>query len=85
MASPTLFLFPGEGAHSADTDIALLKCSPSWGAVEEAVKCVVPNVKGLDGFLAERETGSTPHAASQTRLTRLARCSCRVLHEYMTL
>lgn len=45
-----LFLFPGEGAHSSTTDLSVLKCSPSWGAVEDAVKAVVAE-GSLDAFL----------------------------------
>eukprot|EP01049_Picozoa_sp_SAG25_P008346 SAG25_NODE_742_length_5598_cov_36.107110_2_plen_132_part_00 len=50
--APVLFLFPGEGAHSSDTDIAFLKCSPSWNAVEDAVKTVVPEMGSLQSYLA---------------------------------
>lgn len=50
--APVVFLFPGEGAHSSDTEIAFLKCSPSWSAVEDAVKTVVPEVDSLQAWLA---------------------------------
>ncbi|CAK8997635.1 unnamed protein product [Durusdinium trenchii] len=36
--SPRVFLFCGEGAHSAETDIACLKLSRSWPAVEDALQ-----------------------------------------------
>ena len=50
--APVLFLCSGEGAHSSDTDIAFLKCSPSWAAVEEALGAVVPEAASLESYLA---------------------------------
>ena len=37
-APACLFLFTGEGAHAAETDVASLKASPSWSAVAAAVR-----------------------------------------------
>jgi acyl transferase domain-containing protein len=34
---PCVFVFSGEGAHSADTDISVLKFSTSWPAVQRAL------------------------------------------------
>eukprot|EP00613_Pedinella_sp_CCMP2098_P074214 CAMPEP_0171913182 /NCGR_PEP_ID=MMETSP0993-20121228/11575_1 /TAXON_ID=483369 /ORGANISM="non described non described, Strain CCMP2098" /LENGTH=2101 /DNA_ID=CAMNT_0012547131 /DNA_START=37 /DNA_END=6342 /DNA_ORIENTATION=+ len=51
MPTPVVFLLSGEGAHSADTDVALLKCSPSWAAVETAVVSIFKNVESLETFL----------------------------------
>eukprot|EP00930_Biecheleria_cincta_P054812 TRINITY_DN41211_c0_g1_i1.p1 TRINITY_DN41211_c0_g1~~TRINITY_DN41211_c0_g1_i1.p1 ORF type:complete len:1928 (-),score=287.72 TRINITY_DN41211_c0_g1_i1:320-6103(-) len=34
----TLFLFSGEGVHSADTDISLLKSCSSWKLVQQAIQ-----------------------------------------------
>ncbi|CAE7869124.1 SAT13, partial [Symbiodinium sp. KB8] len=47
-----VFVFSGEGAHGADTDLSMLKFSPSWRAVQEALR----DVKGrsdLEVFLQE--------------------------------
>ena len=35
-----VFVFSGEGAHGADTDISMLKLSPSWPAVQQALRDV---------------------------------------------
>lgn len=35
-----VFVFCGEGAHSADTDLDMLKFSPSWPAVQQALRDV---------------------------------------------
>ncbi|CAE7945630.1 PKS40, partial [Symbiodinium necroappetens] len=35
-----VFVFSGEGAHGADTDLSMLKFSPSWRAVQEALRDV---------------------------------------------
>ena len=37
-STPLLFLFTGEGSHSAQTDVPSLKLSPSWPAVEAALE-----------------------------------------------
>merc|ERR1712185_130246 len=37
-ASACMFLFTGEGAHAAETDVASLKATPSWSAVAAAVR-----------------------------------------------
>ncbi|CAE7448398.1 usp15, partial [Symbiodinium necroappetens] len=33
-----VFVFSGEGAHGTDTDISVLKLSPSWPAVQQALR-----------------------------------------------
>eukprot|EP00439_Symbiodinium_sp_Y106_P004600 s11657_g1.t1 len=46
-----VFVFSGEGAHGADTDISMLKFSPSWPAVQEALRHV--GQVDLEVFLQE--------------------------------
>ena len=47
----TVFLFAGEGVHSADTDISALKVSPAWPEVEAALHAL--NGAKLEAFLLE--------------------------------
>jgi acyl transferase domain-containing protein len=51
-----IFLLTGEGAHSADTDLAELQASPSWSDVEDALrKSGLPGVDdGLSPWLRSR-------------------------------
>ncbi len=49
-----IFLFAGEGAHSADTDVAHLKECPSWAAAEAALHQMLDVDMGLATFLADR-------------------------------
>ena len=46
-----IFLFGGEGAHSADPDLSVLKQSPSWTAVDTALHGQYG--VGVEDFLAE--------------------------------
>ena len=46
-----LFLFTGEGAHAAETDVASLKATPSWSAVAAALHKHLG--EKLDVFLAK--------------------------------
>ena len=32
-----VFMFAGEGAHSTDTDISMLKTSPAWAQIDTAL------------------------------------------------
>eukprot|EP00966_Prymnesium_polylepis_P261281 6035040-Prymnesium_polylepis.1 len=36
--SPAIFLFSGEGAHSADPDLSVLKTSPAYTVIDDALK-----------------------------------------------
>ena len=47
---PLIFLFTGEGAHSAQTDVASLQASPSWSNMEH----VMGNICHLETFLHAR-------------------------------
>lgn len=58
----TVFLFAGEGVHSADMDIASLKSSPAWDEVEAALEVV--NGASLETFLLEGESHRHPPTIS---------------------
>ena len=47
--TPLIFLFTGEGSHSASTDVESLRMSPSWPAVEAALE--LSQLPGLDALL----------------------------------
>ena len=46
-----LLVFPGEGAHSSHSSIADLRASPSWAAIEAAVRQHLGLAMTLDAFL----------------------------------
>ena len=45
-----VFVFAGEGAHSADTDISNLKTSPAWSQIDTALRIEI-HKPGLEHFL----------------------------------
>ena len=45
-----VFVFAGEGAHSADTDISNLKTSPAWSQIDAALRIEI-HKPGLEHFL----------------------------------
>ena len=64
-----IFLFTGEGAHSADTDLSSLQLSPSWSDVAAAVRrvAVPPDEAWCSdsfGMWLQRQLGdhSAPHS-----------------------
>ena len=69
--TPCLFLFTGEGAHSSTTDVAAARLSPSWPALEAALRqCVGLE---LEAFLREHVGVHTaPHSPLVTTILNIA-------------
>lgn len=66
-----VFVFSGEGAHGADTDLSMLKFSPSWRAVQEALR----DVKGRSDLEVFLQENLGDHTAPNSPLVSVAFCT----------